>query len=749
VFDKNALLITAFVVLILVLALTLLKIHRNHIKHLHQADFREREQRLRLALWATGEFYWDIDLHNQKVTWLPPGESWPSVEVHYPGTASGIPGSTIPINDLLHHEDAPRLQAALDAYLNQETAIFQAEARTSRASGGWRWVRIRGRAVGHDSTGQITRIAGTALDISTTPTAERERQITSQVLRNMAEAVAVVDHDLNFVSINPAFQRMSGHGREDIIGYNMNRLQPRTHEPAEYRQIHHALNHSGHWSGEMWQRHKNDEDFLCTVEFTSIESSPYSPRIYVAVFNDITVQKHAEQRVHYLTHFDPLTNLPNRVLFADRLSLAIANAQLNTCKVAVLLLDLDRFRDINEQFGSAVGDRLLHAVSRRLLQNIETAHTLARLGGDEFALLADNLDSAQMAEHLARQIIAAFDAPLSPYGPLDVSVSVSIGISLYPDHAQTPNELLNQANTAMYQAKTGGRGTFMRYDNEMELATRQRVAITGTLRKVLDRNELTLAFQPRLQLATSSITSVEVLLRWFNHEHGQIHPDDFIPLAEESRDIMEIGKWVLNQACLTLREWHRHGLSDVMIAVNISLMQLLHDDFVHMVQDILHNTGIRPQALELELTESLLMVNTEQAARRLQTLRDIGISVAADDFGTGYSSLAYLKCLPLNTIKIDKAFIKGLPHIPEDAALAASIINMGHSLNLKVVAEGVETDAQKQFLIHHDCDEIQGFWLSKPMPAGQALEFIQHWSSSPPAIPPTLPAPGGQVPLPA
>jgi len=756
--EQNALWHVVFVLLACIVALPLLNVRRNRHKRRHLANLREQEQRLRLALWATREFYWDFDLASHKVSWLR-GEVGPP-EPHVPDEHEGprLAKSSITVTDLVHPEDAPRLQTDLDAYLNGDTTIFQAEFRTRRPSG-WRWVRARGRAVGHDRDGRIARIAGTALDISATHTAERERQIADQVLRSMSEAVAVVDDELNFVSVNPAFLRMSGYEREAIIGYNMRLLQSGAHHPARYRQIRQALDHSGHWSGELLQMHKNGEDFLCTVEFNTLERSPHAPQMHVAVFNDITMQKHTEQRLHYLTNFDPLTNLPNRSLLAERLALSIDSAWRGHHKLAVLFLDLDRFRDLNEQFSPAVGDLILREVARRLQQNVDVRHTLARLGGDEFALIVGQLDSAQTAEGIARQILVAFDTPLKLDDHLDVTVSFSIGISLYPDHAQSANQLLNQANTAMYQAKAAGRRVFMRYDGKMELETRQRVAISGTLRKVLDRDELTLAFQPRLQLTSSRITSVEVLLRWFNHEHGQISPDEFIPLAEESGMIMDIGKWALHEACLTLCDWRRRGLEDVMISVNISLMQLLRDDFAQMVQEILHTTGTPPGALELELTESILMVDTEQAASRLQAFREIGVSVAVDDFGTGYSSLAYLKRLPVNTIKIDKAFIKGLPRDPEDAAIAASIINMGHSLGLKVVAEGVETDAQKQFLVQHGCDEIQGFWLGKPMPAEKTLAFIQHWSSSAqalpfhaeaaPATPPTHPAPSAQETLPA
>jgi len=724
--EPYLLLLVSIALTLLASVLTTLYLRRSTSARRHQAALSDREQRLRLALWATGEFYWEFNLADYTVSWLL-GEVRAQDNLTAPVIASKPTESTVDVFTLIHPEDVSRAQSTLKQYLAGKTHTFEAEFRIQRTVG-WRWLRVRGRAVAYDAALRITRIAGTALDISDTHIIERERKIAGQVLGSMAEAVAVLDHELNFVSVNPAFMRMSGLEREAIIGENMRLLSPRRHSDAQYDTLYQALRQSGGWSGEIWQRGLRDEDVLCTLEVTTIRADLHFPQLHVAVFNDITQQKHAEQRLHYLTHFDPLTNLPNRALLAERLPLSIVNARRRNAKVAVLFLDLDRFRDINEQFGPAAGDGILRAAAQRLQQVVGIRHTVARLGGDEFAVLLGHLDAPETVERIALEILTAFDTPLTLDGELEVSVSFSIGISLYPDHALVPDELLKQADAAMYQAKTAGRRMFMRYDSKIETQTRQRAALASTLRKVLDRSELKLVFQPRLDLGTWRITSVEVLLRWFNDEHGEIAPAAFIPLAEESGMIMDIGKWALNQACLTLRNWRRQGLTGLMISVNISLLQLLGDDFPQMVQDILTETDTPPEALELELTESTLMMDIEQTAGRLQAFRGMGVSVAVDDFGTGYSSLAYLKQLPVNTIKIDKAFIKELPRDGEDAAIAASIIHMGHSLGMKVVAEGVETNAQRQFLSEHACDEIQGFWLAKPMSAEQALAFIQQWS---------------------
>jgi len=561
---------------------------------------------------------------------------------------------------------------------------------------------------------------------------ERERAIAHEVLHSMREAVAVLDRDWRFISVNPAFERMTGYARAEVIGKPYRLLDACS--DASGQPLEHALRTRGQWSGELRKRNKQGGEFLCRARFAAARSDGVAP-VYVAVFDDITPQQQVEERLRYLSEFDPLTDLPNRAWLSAHLLREIDRAQHGQRQIAVLFLNLDRFKDVNDSFGYASGDRILRAAAERLQRAIGPAHTLARLGGDEFAVIVDSQDARAETDLLARRIIAAFDAPLEVEDDLDVPVSVSIGISQYPEHARAPGELLKQADTAMHQAKAAGRKTFLRYTQQMDADARRRVTISGPLRKVLDRSELRLVWQPRLHLASSRITGVEVLLRWNNREHGEIRPVDFIPLAEESGMIMEIGEWVLREACRTLHHWHRLPLPGLKVSVNVSFLQLLRGDFSAVTQRILAETGMPASALELELTESMLMADTEQTISKLHALRALGVSLAIDDFGTGYSSLAYLKRLPVTTIKIDQSFTRDVLNDPRNAAITAAIIHMGHALGLNVVAEGVETDAQKHFLAGHACDEIQGFWLAKPLPADEAVAFIQHWSQMYPALP--------------
>jgi diguanylate cyclase (GGDEF)-like protein/PAS domain S-box-containing protein len=703
----------------LVIVLAIVWSRRVRADRRHAQQLQEREDRLKLALWASSEQYWDYDLKTRHLRrmWVDSRTTSPELRVL----------SMTESDHRIHPDDLPQVQEKLRAHLRGEAELLISEHRILDNHGQWLWVRARGRAVEMGADGKVRRIAGTARDITRVRQAERERRIAIAVLRSMNEAVAVLDRDFNFVSINPAFTRTTGYSEREVIGQNSSLLDSPQHEIAFYSRVRQKLVNDGHWAGEMWQKRKNGQEFLCSVESTATEGIHGEHRLYIAVITDITQQKRAEQELRYLANFDTLTNLPNRAMLSERLSRAIVRARRQNHRIAVLFLDLDRFKDINDSLGHTAGDRILRAAAMRLQETVGEHQTVARLGGDEFTIVLENLDQPADADKVAREIIMAFEAPLVLDDRQEVVISPSIGISLYPDHGQVPTELLKQADTAMYQAKAAGRRTFVRYDDSMEIANRRRAQLSSALHKVLDRGELRLVFQPRLSLTTRRITGVEALLRWTSEDYGEIPPNQFIPLAEESGLILEIGEWVLLDACRTLRRWQNAGATDLSMAVNVSVLQLLRGDFAESVRRVLAETGVPPHALELELTESVLMANAEQAATKLQALREMGVSLAIDDFGTGYSSLAYLKRLPITTLKIDKTFVTDLNRDPDDTAITTTVITMAHSLGLTVVAEGVETETQLRFLDHFRCDEVQGYWLSRPVPPDVCLQFIRDW----------------------
>lgn len=720
---RHPLALTAYACAALLLfgAIAWLLIQRRRREREYFAQIRDREERLKLALWASGELFWDYDLARGELRSMRSQEddgSRPDIAVQ----------TDVEQRHEIHEDDLPRVLDRLKQHLRGDTPLFLSEHRVRGVRGAWTWVRARGRVVERGPDGRVTRVSGTARDISGSRNAERERRIASEVLRSMSEAVAVLDREFQFVSVNPAFSRISGYNDTEVLGKSASLLDSAQHDPDFYRQMRSEIERNGRWSGEMWQQRKDGEEFLCWIESSAVLDSLGQRSHYVAVLSDITDKKRAEQELRYLANYDTLTSLPNRALLSERLSRAIVRARRQESRIGVLFLDLDRFKDINDSLGHAAGDRILRATAARLQQTVGPQHTVARLGGDEFTVVLENLDTPDEAEKVAREIITSFEAPLDIDEHQDVAITPSIGISIYPDNAQVPTDLLKHADTAMYQAKAAGRRIYMRYTESMEVAIRRRATISAALRKVLDRNELRLVFQPKLSLPQARITGVEALLRWTSPEYGEIPPTQFIPLAEESGLILEIGEWALREACHTLQRWRAHGLDRLTMAVNVSALQLLRGDLPTVVARILEETGVPAEYLELELTESVVMSNAGQTATTLQAFRELGVQLAVDDFGTGYSSLAYLKRLPITTLKIDKEFIGDLTRDADDEAITSTVITMAHSLGLNVVAEGVEEEAQVLFLRAHRCDEIQGYWLSPPLDAHRCLGLIRTWA---------------------
>ena len=714
----------ALLVALLVLALAALALaghrRREREQREHLEALREREEKLRLALWASNEFYWQYDLQRRELE---------STRIE-PGTDGDLQVRVdLDRDHRIHPDDLELVLGRLRAYVKGESSMFLSEHRVRGPTGDWQWMRARGRAIARDDGGRITRIAGTVRNVSGTWQQERERRIATEVMHSMAEAVVVVDDGFRFVSVNPAFSRVSGYAPEEVLGRDAAMLDSGQHDEAFYGQARRALREAGAWSGEMWQKRKDGREFLCAIQANAIREPGTLRRLYVLVATDITDRRRIEQELRYLANYDSLTNLPNRTLLAERLSRAIVRARRQASRVAILFMDLDRFKDVNDSLGHATGDRILRIAAQRLQQAVGGVQTVARIGGDEFTVVLEDLSDPAEADACAQRVIEAFDEPLLIDERQEIVVSPSIGISLYPDNAQVPTDLLKHADTAMYQAKAAGRRTFLRYAEAMDGQSRQRAGMVAALRRAIERNELGLVYQPQLALADGRIVRVEALLRWQSPQYGEVPPAQFIPLAEESGLIVAIGEWVLRQACATLAGWSREGLSGVAMGVNVSTAQLLRSDLPGTVQRILAETGLHADQLELELTESMLMANAGVAAERLQTFRSLGVSIAVDDFGTGYSSLAYLRRLPITTLKIDKAFIDDLggPGDGEDAAITTTVIAMAHSLGLAVVAEGVETPQQLAFLRQHRCDMVQGYWLSRPLPAPDCLAFLRDW----------------------
>ena len=485
-----------------------------------------------------------------------------------------------------------------------------------------------------------------------------------------------------------------------------------------------TLRSAGRWQGEIWNRRKNGEVFPEWLSISPVTNEQGEVTNYVGVFADITTIKESERQLLHLAHHDPLTGLPNRLLFSARLEHALQQARRVPATIGLLFLDLDRFKNVNDSLGHALGDELLTQAAHRLRSCVRQQDTVARLGGDEFIVILQNLSDARDAGAVAEKILEALQQPFALTGH-EVTVTASIGISLHPDDGQEGDTLLRNADAAMYRAKERGNNSYAYYTPELTAIVRERFDLENNLRRALERDEFQLFYQAQVSAADGRIVGAEALLRWQHLELGLVTPDKFIPLAEETGLIQPIGEWVLRTACAQARQWRSWGLPPVRLAINLSGQQITPEFINDKLELLLGEAQLEPSSLEFEITESFVMKHPEQAVQVLDRLRTLGISLAIDDFGSGYSSLGYLKRLPVHKLKIDQSLVRDIPSDPNDEAIARAVIALGHSLGLTVIAEGVENAMQGEFLRAEGCDEFQGFYYGRPIPADEFAELLR------------------------
>ncbi|BCG22543.1 bifunctional diguanylate cyclase/phosphodiesterase [Pseudomonas tohonis] len=536
------------------------------------------------------------------------------------------------------------------------------------------------------------------------------------VFESTAEGVMITDTEQRITAVNRAFTEITGYSEAEALGQSPRLLASGQHDSAFYAAMWHQLAADGHWQGEIWNRRKNGEPYPEWLTISAVRNRDDQITHFVGVFADISTLKHAQDRLDYQAHHDPLTGLPNRILFESRLQAALLDATTDAQQGAVLFIDLDRFKHINDSLGHPVGDLLLKSIAARLKDQLRDIDTVARLGGDEFIILLPGLHNAVDAEHVANKLLACFSAPFEA-DDHEFFTSASIGISLYPEHGNDVATVVKNADAAMYRAKSKGRNRIEFYTRDLTFQANERMALENELRRALERGELSLYYQPKLCLQNRRLIGAEALIRWHHPLFGEISPERFIPLAEENGLILPLGDWVLAEACRQMREWQDRHAPFGPLSVNLAGAQLRQPQLVERIDRLLQDTGVVPCHLQLEITEGFIMSQAEEALAVLHALKALGVQLAIDDFGTGYSSLSYLKRLPLDIIKIDKSFVRGLPDDLEDAAIARAIIALGRSMQLTVIAEGVETHAQEAFLTAEGCEQIQGYVVSRPLPA--------------------------------
>ncbi len=555
--------------------------------------------------------------------------------------------------------------------------------------------------------------------------AEEQLRLSAAVFANNSEAVVITDADNNVLLVNDAFTRITGYTGDEVKGKNPRIFSSGKMDREFYRGMWDSLLSNDGWSGEIWNKRKNGEIYPEWLILSLVRDETGKVTNYIAIYSDITERKREEERVQFLASHDVLTSLPNRFLLTDRINQALAFAERSQAKVGVLFIDLDHFKNINDSLGHDVGDDLLRQVAERMGHCLRRADTIARLGGDEFVAVLPDAGTEREAAFVAEKILEVFSEKFVVGGHL-LSITPSIGISMYPDDGLTPVDLLRNSDLAMYRAKDAGRNTLQFYRPEMTIHINERLQLEMQLRRAIENRQLFLAYQPKVDIVSGRMAGMEALLRWQHPEMGLISPTRFIPIAEESGLILEIGEWVLREACMQGRMWQAQGYDVVPIAVNVSGVQFRRGECVQRLHTILNETGFAPGLIEIEITESVLMELGGSGDQVMQDLRALGVRLALDDFGTGYSSLSRLKTFPLDALKIDQSFIRDIGTDPDDAAIVRAVLSMAHEMNLRVVAEGVETTEQLEFLRKLRCTEYQGYLFGTPVSAGEFAHYLRR-----------------------
>ncbi len=679
----------------------------------------DSEERLRFVLEGSGLGFWDWNIDTNKIERNP---AWAEI-IGY--SLEEIKHTKQHWTDFIYPDDREKVLRSIKDTLDGGSLIHKIEYRMIHKDGSLRWILDRAKVVQRNQDERPIRMSGTHADITERKTVEAELRIAAAAFESQ-EGMIVTDAKNRIIKINKAFTKITGYKAEEAVGQKPEHLlRSDRQDKAFYTAMWNSIKHTGAWQGEIWNRRKNGEVYPEWQTITVVKGIDGAATHYVATLTDITERKTAEEKIKQLAFYDPLTQLPNRRLLLDRLKHSIDVERREGKQLALLMLDLDRFKTVNDSLGHLAGDELLQQVAARITTRLREVDTVARLGGDEFIVLLEDIahpeDAARVAEDIVAELSKSFQLSQSD----DVRIGVSIGISLYPHHGDSPEILINSADAALYEAKARGRNCFAYFSEELTLAVRRRIALEMRLRLAIDQQELRVFYQLQIDIASDRIIGAEALVRWQNPTEGLIFPGHFIPLAEETDLILAIGAWVLRETCRQGRQWLDEGLPPLTLSVNVSPHQFRRQDINALVATVLGETGYPAEYLALEITESGLMENEDNAMTILNSLRAQGVRLAIDDFGTGYSSLVYLKYFPLDVLKIDKNFIDDIPFLQGDMEITATIIAMAHTLGFKVSAEGVETPEQLAFLQAKGCDSYQGYLKSRALPPEAFAELLR------------------------
>ena len=604
------------------------------------------------------------------------------------------------------------------AQWSTDGVLFETEHR--RRNGTHFPVEVSGRRI--EVEGRVF-LQAIVRDISERRRTEERLRLGATVFDALREGIIVTDSRSRIQSVNRAFSAITGYPADEVIGHSPRMLRSDRHDPAFYRRIGAALDGAGYWQGEMWNRRKSGEAFPVWQTISAIHDPTGHRTGFLSIFSDVTERKSAEDQISFLAQHDAVTGLPKRALLQERLAQALAHARMSGSRVALLCIDTNHLKEINDTLGHQVGDALMKQIAGRLTEQLRRSDVVGRLGGDEFVKgIADVADPAAL-DGIVTRLLRRLAEPYEVEGHT-LKATACAGIALYPEDGADAVTLLRRADTAMHQAKGGGLSAFRYFSAEMELRVSERIAIEQALRHAMERGELRLEYQAKVNAASGRVVGCEALLRWKAHGLGEIAPAKFVPIAEDTGDIVAIGEWVVGEASRQIRSWKRAGLSTVPVAVNVSAVQFRNAGLLSRVRSILQMSDVPAVALELEVTEGVLMVQGDATQHTLDTFKSEGFRLSVDDFGAGYSSLGYLSNFPIDSLKIDRSFVVNLPHDPNNVEIVRAVVSLGHALGLRTIAEGVETKEQYEFLRQVGCDEVQGYLFSRPLPPEQFARLL-------------------------
>ncbi|MBZ0068208.1 MAG: EAL domain-containing protein [Thiobacillus sp.] len=681
-----------------------------------EAAIKESEQRLKEAQRIAQVGSWELDLVTNRLTWSD--ETFRLFEIDQ----TQFDASYDAFLNAIDPEDHDRVNQAYLTSL-ETRAPYEITHRLRMPDGRIKWVNERCETI-YDAQGKALRSLGTVQDITARKHAEETLRLYASVFEHSGEAILITGRDKRILAVNPAFTRLTGYTQDEVYGVNPRILASGQTPDETYAEMWSALDQTGLWQGEVIDRRKDGTLYPKWMSISVVVGPDGKITHYVASFTDISARKEAEAQISQLAYHDALTGLLNRFSLQHQLDQALAMAHREQHMMAVIFLDMDRFKTVNDTLGHAVGDGLLIEVAHRLRHNVRSSDIVARLGGDEFVIVLTEVEDVTAAARLAGKICQVL-AQRYNVGENEIHSTASLGLAIFPNDGENGETLMKNADTAMYHAKEQGRDNVQFFTAEMNQAAIKRMKLDNDLRVAVENRQFVLNYQPQLDSRDGRVIGVEALVRWHHPRDGLISPAEFIPIAEETGMILQLGEWVLDESCRQLRAWKDGGLHDITMAVNLSAHQLHSPVLLEHVAQALEKYQLNGADLELEITESVAMRDPESSINQLKALRKLGVQLSIDDFGTGYSSLSYLKLLPIHTLKLDQSFVRDIETDSNDVAICTATIALAHNLGLTVIAEGVETEAQRLLLTSHQCDFMQGYLFSKPLPAEAVLAFIR------------------------